>query len=225
MAKDMTLLWGPGSPPCWRIMVALEEKGLQGYNSKMLSFEKGEHKSAEVMKVNPRGQLPSFTVGGTPLNESIGACFYLEDVYKSQGNKLIPDCPKEKAVMYQRIFEAMPLMDKMAIVVYYDYKVPEGERHDSAVKRNKETLTAELKLWEEYLQKTPGGFLAGKTFTLADVVLFPVIAYLFRMGLCEKRYPKLAAYHSALKDRPSIKTTWPPTWKENPQTQDTLKEM
>lgn len=39
------------------------------------------------------------------------------------------------------------------IVIYYNYMVPEGERHDSAIKRNKEALSAELKLWESYLEK------------------------------------------------------------------------
>ena len=38
-------------------------------------------------------------------------------------------------------------------VIAYNWRVPEAERHDSAFKRNKETLTAELKLWEGYLQK------------------------------------------------------------------------
>lgn len=38
-------------------------------------------------------------------------------------------------------------------VLYYNWKVPEGERHDSALKRNKEALTQELKLWEGYLAK------------------------------------------------------------------------
>lgn len=57
MAKDMTLLWGSGSPPCWRIQIALEEKKLQGYNQKLLSFMKGEHKSKQVMDMNPRGQV------------------------------------------------------------------------------------------------------------------------------------------------------------------------
>lgn len=53
----MTLLWGAGSPPCWRVMIVLEEKKLQGYKHKLLSFEKGEHKSQEVLEVNPRGQV------------------------------------------------------------------------------------------------------------------------------------------------------------------------
>ncbi len=39
------------------------------------------------------------------------------------------------------------------MVAYYEYFIPEGERHDSAFKRNKEALTTELKLWEGYLQK------------------------------------------------------------------------
>ncbi|XP_060948419.1 glutathione S-transferase A [Limanda limanda] len=225
MAKDMTLLWGSGSPPCWRVMIVLEEKNLQGYNSKLLSFEKGEHKSAEVMAMNPRGQLPSFKHGSKVLNESYAACMYLESQFKSQGNKLIPECPAEQAMMYQRMFEGLTLTQKMADVIYYSWKVPEAERHDSAVKRNKENLSTELKLWEEYLQKTSGSFVAGKSFSLADVSVFPGVAYLFRFGLTEERYPKLTAYYNSLKERPSIKSSWPPTWLESPQGQDMLKDV
>ena len=56
-AKSMTLLWGPGSPPCWRVMIALEEKLLQGSNQKLLSFSKGDHRSKEVLDINPRAQV------------------------------------------------------------------------------------------------------------------------------------------------------------------------
>ncbi|KAM9340391.1 glutathione S-transferase A-like [Symphorus nematophorus] len=224
MAEEMTLLWGSGSPPCWRVMIALEEKNLQGCNQKLLSFEKMEHKSAEVMAMNPRGQLPSFKHKDYVLNESYAACMYLESQFKAQGNKLIPDCPREQAMMYQRMFEGLTLNQKMADVIYYNWKVPEGERHDSAVKRNREALAAELKLWEGYLQKGSGCCLAGKNFSLADVTVYPSICYVFRFGLSEERYPKLAAYYNCLKDRPSIKATWPPTWKETPG-QDLLKDL
>lgn len=33
--------------------------------------------------------------------------------------------------------------------------MPEAERHDSAIQRNREALAAELKLWEGYLKVTP----------------------------------------------------------------------
>ncbi|XP_051811647.1 glutathione S-transferase A-like [Acanthochromis polyacanthus] len=211
MAKDMTLLWGAGSPPCWRIQIMLEEKQLKGYNQKLLSFEKMEHKSQEVLDMNPRGQLPAFKCGKHILNESFAACFFLENQYKSQGNKLIPDSSEAQALMYQRMFEVFTLIEKMVAVIYYNLRVPEGERHDSAVQRNREALITELKLWEGYLKKTDC-CLAGQEFTLADVLVYPVIAYMFHYQLCSERYPALAKYYNSLKERPSIKATWPPSW-------------
>ncbi|XP_070840052.1 glutathione S-transferase A-like isoform X4 [Chaetodon trifascialis] len=223
MAKDMTLLWGSGSPPCWRVMIALEEKNLKGYNQKMLSFDKKEHKSKEVMDINPRGQLPAFKHEDKVLNESLAICFYLESQFKSQGNKLIPDGAAEQALMYQRLFEGFTFNQKMTDYFYQHSRVPEEERHESALKRNKEAAIAELKLWEGYLDKAPC-CVAGKTFTLADVAFYPSVAGLFRYGLCEERYPKLAAYYNSLKDRPSIKGSWPPTWLDSPG-QDMLKDL
>jgi len=38
-------------------------------------------------------------------------------------------------------------------VAFYEWAVPEGERHESALKRNRESLVAELKLWDGYLEK------------------------------------------------------------------------
>ncbi|XP_007559852.1 PREDICTED: glutathione S-transferase A-like [Poecilia mexicana] len=212
MAKSMHLLWGSGSAPCWRLMITLEEKKLQGYQQKLLSFEKMEHKSKEVLEINPRGQLPTFKHGENIINESVGACLYLENQFKSQGNKLIPDSPAEQALMYQRMMEGLSFLEKMESFAFYDFFIPEGERLDSALKRNKDNLVTELKLWESYLENVAADrYLAGG-FSLADVVVFPNVAFAFAYGLSPERYPKLAKYYNLLKDRPSIKATWPPKW-------------
>ncbi|MEQ2245206.1 hypothetical protein ILYODFUR_025229, partial [Ilyodon furcidens] len=109
---------------------------------------------------------------------------------------------------------------------FYDYYVPEGERLESALKRNKEALVTELKLWEGYLEKLgSGSYLAGKSLTLADVVVFPTVATLFIFGLSAERYPKLGEYYALMKERPSVKASWPPHWPENLKGQDTLKDM
>ncbi|XP_029701288.1 glutathione S-transferase rho isoform X3 [Takifugu rubripes] len=203
MSKTMTLLWGAGSPPCWRVMIVLEEKKLQGYKHKLLSFEKGEHKSKEVLEVNPRGQSQ----------------------FKTQGIKLIPDNPTQQALVYQRMMEGLTLTEKLNSVIYYDWSVPEEERHESAVKRNREALTTELRLWEGYLQKVAAGSYLAGSFSMADVVIFPNVAYAFRFGLSVGRYPKLAKYYSLLKDRPSIKASRPPQWMASSQGYDILKDL
>lgn len=226
MAEDMLLYWGSGSAPCWRVMIALEEKNLQKYNRKLLSFDKMEHKSQEVLDLNPRGQLPTFKHGDIVVNESYGACLYLETQFKSQGNKLVPDSPAEMALMYQRMFEGLTLNEKINAVIYYEYFVPEAERLESVLKRNKHALASELQLWEGYLQKLgTGSCLAGQHFSLADVTVFPCVANLFRYGLSAERYPRLAEYHTLLKERASIKASWPPHWTENPKGQDTLNDV
>ena len=68
MASEMFLYWGSGSPPCWSAMLALEEKGLSGYPNKLVSFEKGEHKSEEVLKWNPRGQVSLYSYYHTVIH-------------------------------------------------------------------------------------------------------------------------------------------------------------
>ncbi|KAJ3608831.1 hypothetical protein NHX12_023361 [Muraenolepis orangiensis] len=220
MAKSMSLLWGAGSPPCWRVMIALEEKKLQGYKRKLLSFEAEEHKSPEVLEVNPRGQLPAFKHGDHVLNESLAACLYLENQYQSQGTRLVPQTPGEQALTYQRMFEGITLNDKLNAVIY-----PQEERGDSALKRRREALGAELQLWEKYLEKVgPGSYLAGP-FSLADVTVFPSVAFAFRFGLPAGRYPKLDEYHGLLKGRASIKTSWPPRWLESPQGYQVLHDL
>ena len=47
-------------------MIVLEEKGLQGYESKLVSFEKKEHKGEDVMKLNPRGQVDHLQMFTSP---------------------------------------------------------------------------------------------------------------------------------------------------------------
>lgn len=43
--------------------------------------------------------------------------------------------------------------------------------------------------------------------------------------LSADRYPKLGEYYALLKDRPSIKASWPPHWLENLKGQDDLKDI
>ncbi|XP_017340785.1 glutathione S-transferase rho [Ictalurus punctatus] len=226
MAEDMMLYWGSGSPPCWRVQIALEEKNLQGYQHKLLSFDKKEHKCEEVMKLNPRGQLPTFKHGDVVVNESLAACMYLENQFKSQGTQLMPDDMKEQALVLQRVFESCTLQQKMYEGLFYNHYIPEPERHESALKRNLENLKTELKLWEGYLQKMgKGSFLAGRNFSMADVIFFPVFAFLPRFGLSKERYPNLMEYYERVKERPSIKSTWPPHWLEKATGEETLKDL
>ena len=57
-------------------------------------------------------------------------------------------------------------------------------------------------------------FLVGKNFTLADVVFFPYVGWMYRMSLDFTKFPSIKAYFERLRERPSIKKSWPPHWNE-----------
>ena len=97
MAADILLYWGSGSPPCWRVMLCLEEKGLQGYQSKLISFDKKEHKSEEILKINPRGQV------GVAYPKTGSIFFLIKEVEKKEAKK-----PNPRAARPIRCMPVMP---------------------------------------------------------------------------------------------------------------------
>ena len=56
--STMKLHWGSGSPPCMKAIMVLAEKELwEKCPNVLVQFSKKEHKSDEIMKTNPRGQV------------------------------------------------------------------------------------------------------------------------------------------------------------------------
>lgn len=213
MASDLFLFWSSGSPPCWRLMLALEEKGLGGYPNKLISFEKQEHKAEDVLKWNPRGQVPTFVIKNHAINESFAACDYLEAVYKNQGTKLIPDDPVELGNVLQRKYEFFTLDKKGSEAIYYVFRNKPEEVDQEVLKKKNEELHTELKLWEKYVGET-GSFVAGKHLSMADIAFFPTLAFYVRVGLdLGKSFPNLAKYYELMVKQPSVEKTWPPHWK------------
>ena len=74
------LYWGSGSPFAWRVMLTLEVKGLV-YESKLLEFSKGEHKTPAYLQLNPRGKVPTLKDGGFVVYESLAMMSYLDRKY------------------------------------------------------------------------------------------------------------------------------------------------
>ncbi|XP_067666029.1 glutathione S-transferase A-like isoform X2 [Haliotis asinina] len=188
-SADMHLHWASGSAPCWKVMLVLEEKEVRDYPNKRLRFTLEDLKSDEVMKLNPRGQVPIFQDGSTVLKESGAVCLYLEHKFQNQGTKLLPDDCSLRGAVLQRMYEtdniALTILRKVAHVRFLFPKDKIDEESDH---------------------------LVGNNFTMADVFLFPYVAFFVRYGLDIGKYPAMEAYYNKVKDRPSVKTTWPPHW-------------
>lgn len=205
-------------------MIALDEKGFRGYKNKLISFDKNEQKGPDVLKFNPRGEVPTFTHGSIVVNESNAICEYLESTFKEKGTQLIPSDPKQRALVLQRMHEAVAnLMQKMLIDFLYEFfETKEEDMDPEGLAKKTQTLKEELERWNGYLGQT-NAFLAGPDFTMADVYFFPFIGYGVRLGLSLDKFPNLKAYYERACARPSIQATWPPHWKETSPSMSPLK--
>ena len=218
--KDITLWWGDGSPPCWSIQVALEEKQIQDYTSNKRSFDNKDNKSAEILAINPRGELPCFRVGDVMINESLAACLYLEEAYPNQGTALMPRDVTERAMVWQKVSEFYWNFPRRGYknLVRYIWWTPKDELDAKRIAAAKEEFLVELQIWEAYLKnKTSCKFLVGNSLTIADVVAFPWMAFLFRFGLkLRPRFECLAEYCDHMKEWPSMKKFYPQHWDGSP---------
>jgi len=161
--------------------------------------------------LNPRGQLPTLKIGDVVLNESMGACLFLEDKFKEQA--LIPAEDMAKAIVLQRAFEAQNLQKYCnENVIYYIWHTPKEKVDTAHVTEKKKELNTELDRWEQYLTQQNTSHIATEEFSLADVIFFPQLAFVVRMGYPISKFPKLKNYYESVTKRPSIQKTWPPHW-------------
>jgi glutathione S-transferase len=72
---QFNLYYSPGT--CSLVpLIALEEIGAP-FETSLLKFAIGEHKSAEYLQVNPKGKVPTLVVDGRPLTENIAIASFL----------------------------------------------------------------------------------------------------------------------------------------------------
>jgi glutathione S-transferase len=194
MSDEVVLYYNPMS----RARIAhwmLEEVGAP-YRVELVSFDKGEHKKAGFLAVNPMGKLPALVHRGTVVTEAGAICAYLADAFPTAG--LAPELSAPARGTYYRwmFFGAgcvePALMDRMM-------SRPAPPRPSSnGYGCYEDTVNA--------LEKAvvPGPFILGDRFSAVDVYIGSQIGFGIRMKSLEPR-PALAAYLARMGERPAFK--------------------
>jgi glutathione S-transferase len=114
----ITVFWASGSCPSWRVLFTLQLKGL-AYESRVLEFSKREHKSADLLAVNPRGKVPVLRDGDFSLYESMAIIAYLEARYPER--PVLGRSPEETGAIWRTwaecVFYVEPAIDRVCIPI------------------------------------------------------------------------------------------------------------
>jgi glutathione S-transferase len=215
------VFWGSGSPFAWRVLLTLEIKKIP-YTSRLIEFSKQEHRSPEILALNPRGKVPVLRDGDYAVSESLAILAYLDRRYPEP--PLFGRTAQETGRVWQRISEGVsyfePLTDRIVRPVFFN-KVAGNE---ADIRDALGTLHQELKRLEDTIGRQD--WLAGPALSAADIALYPFVEALLRaaakpaampleLGLMPfaERYPAVHAWRGRIAALPGYDRTYPPHWR------------
>ncbi len=212
------LFWISGSPPSWRVMLALAAKGI-AFTSRRLDSAKGEHKSAAYLALNPRGQVPLLRIGNTTIRESVAIIAMLEHYWPEQ--PLFGHSPAESALIWQTVLDfemnVRPSLATIAQILFRGEVSSRCEEFQAASNAAQSELDA---LENDFTNRT---FAATNNLSAADCILYPTLAWTRRaiartdqtatVQFLDHRL-NIASWMSTIERLPFYAGTYPPHWVE-----------
>jgi glutathione S-transferase len=180
---DMLLWSAPDpAPNPRRVRLFLKAKGLT-VEERLLSLPGREHKSADVMARNPRGQVPFLELDdGHIIAETISICRYLDELHPDP--PLIGTTPFERAETDMWIRRAETALGT-PVSLFWQHGHPLTARLVSQIPAMAEAARAQALAQMAWFdaQLAQRDWLAGSRFTLADISLISIIDFAGWIGL------------------------------------------
>jgi glutathione S-transferase len=215
------IFWASGSGYAWRVLLALEAKGLP-YQSRLLEFSKNDQRSPMYLAMNPRGRIPTLRDGDYVVYESIAIMAYLDRKYPAPA--LFGATPEETGRIWRVISETASYLDAptedFILPLYLGQEIEKGDQVRAALPR----IHDELGRLEAALGDAP--WLATPALSAADIAVFPLVMSLlraagkpgaaaFQVDLLPfpDRYPSIARWVQQIEAMPGYDRTYPPHWR------------
>ena len=215
-----------GAPRAWRVLLGLAFKGLP-YEIRYLEASKGEHKSPDFLKLNPRGTVPVMQDGDITVRDSIGCLAWLDAAYPEK--PLFGHTLTETAEIWQTTLECCDYLRAagnglLFSILVENKPLPADDTEErNALDTSARAMHAEFSFLESLLGERD--FLAGNGPTAADAVAFPEVRLVERavdkkphiMGALgfnetDNHYPRLAAWKARINALPGYSKTIPRHW-------------
>jgi glutathione S-transferase len=165
------------------------------YETKLLDFDKGDHKKPEYLRINPMGKVPAIVHRGVVVTEAAAICTYLADAYPDKGLAPAANDPQRGTYLRWIFFGAgcvePAIVDKL-------FARPAVERKGAlGYGSYDDTLNA----LETALK--PGPYILSERFSAADVYVGAQLQWGLMVKALEPR-PVFLQYVDRLAQRPAL---------------------
>lgn len=189
----------PLSSFCWKVLIALYEKGI-AFEAKMADVGSDAGRAA-FAALWPVAKIPVLEDGGRVVPETSIIIEYLDRTHK-QPPRLIPEeAEAAQAVrLADRVYDLYVQVPMQKIVA--DRLRPAGDRDPYGVAEARRLLETGCALVDKELAGRP--FAAGDGVSLADCAAMPALFYADKVMPLAPRFGAAAAYLERMKQRPSF---------------------
>jgi glutathione S-transferase len=215
--------WGSGSPFAWRVLLALEYKRLP-YVSHLLQFSKQEHKSPQMLALNPRGRVPVLKDGDYVCFESLAILYYLDLKYPQP--PIFGRTPEEAGTIMRVICEYQAYIEPRLTSILRAIQFGVADLDSDEITAAMHAVASEARTIEGRLSKSE--WIVGDCCSAVDMVIFPGIQLLrralekpqaaalsSRFMPVEVNYPALGRWLARVAALPGYERTYPPHWRGN----------
>jgi glutathione S-transferase len=192
----MRLYEFPTSGNCYKIRLALAQTGTQ-YERKEMGRNDGSTKTPEFRKLSPLGKVPALEVApGKVLVESVAILFFL-----AKGTPLFPhDALEQAEVLRWMCFEQSEILPKIGTARFIRKMLGAPKERAAELSAAQDAGYASLAILDGHL----GGrkFVAGETYTIADIALYAYVHLAPDAGMDLSKFPHVATWLGRVKQQP-----------------------
>jgi GST-like protein len=199
-------LWTSATPNGWKVSIMIEElieAGIDMSHVKVrhINLAKGEQFSKAFSARNPNQKIPVLIDNEISVMESCAILHYLGEKYPTE---LLPiGKPKWEVIpwVYWQAANVGPAFgNKLSYTRYMDAISPEQKAHPLE-RFNKEAIRL-VTILNEQLKERP--WLAGNTFTIADIALYPWLRAWKWSKVDITPYPLVMSWIENVRERPGV---------------------
>ena len=189
----MIRLWGrTNSMNVQKVLWTLDELGLR-YERLDAGMQFGINNTPDYLQKNPNGKVPLLEDDGYAIWESQAICRYLCNQY--QGSQLYPLDAQARGQVDQWLDWAKSgVNNSLSVVFWQTLRLPENQRDAKKLKEETDKTVAALQIFNQAL--TGRSFVATSHFSLADMVMAPVVFRCIGLGLVDLSKPDWSALSS-----------------------------
>ena len=196
-------IYGTAASRAARPLWVAQELGL-AYEHVALPYLGGATRTPEFLKVNPNGRIPVVDDGGVLVWESMACTMYLAERFLgADGRSLAARDNAERAEILRWTFWVVTECEKDALqFLMHARLMPPERRRPLLAEEALRHLAGPLRILNQHLQDRP--YLVGERFTVADICVASVIAWVEDAGELMAQCPLLRDWLQRCLARPAF---------------------